>query len=628
MFTHPNITQAKNTYNIANWSDGYFDIDEKGEVVAYPTGDQSLPGINLNQLTDCILQSGLSLPVLIRFTDILKHRLNTLRDAFLNAIQRFDYAGNFIGVYPIKVNQQRHVVEEILLGGKPHVGLEAGSKPELMAVLGSAVDTKLTLLCNGYKDREFIRLALIGSQLGHDVYIIVDKLSEIDFILEESQKMGITPKLGMRIRLTTTASGNWQNTSGERSKFGLSATQCLKMIQRLRDANQLSSLQLIHFNLGSQIANITDFQQGVRECGRYYAELHRMGVPIQYVNVGGGLAVDYEGTNKLSTFSMNYSVQEYANNIVHELKKACDEANLPHPSIITESGRAMTAHHAVLITNITEIEAPNGVMPLAPTEDMPPVIQDLWGELNQLKKESILESYHNACHWLASVQAMFAIDTLSLAHKAYAESVYAALCLKTRQLLDAEDAQHENLIDELNEKLADKLFGNFSLFQSMPDTWALEQIFPIVPLSDLNQPLTRRGILQDLTCDSDGRFDHYIDGEQIKSTLPLPAHFSDRRHLLGIFLVGAYQEILGDMHNLFGDTDSVHVKVTENGNYELTNLMHGDKMNEVLEYVHFNTEDLLNSFAAQLNSANITPEQSKEYFEMLKGSLRGYTYLG
>jgi arginine decarboxylase len=621
------VTQAKNTYNIAHWSEGYFDIQANGEVVAYPKASRDQPPINLNALTQLALQSGLSLPILIRFTDILKHRVNALRDAFLQAIQRFDYRGTFTGVYPIKVNQQRHVVEEILVGGSPYVGLEAGSKPELMAVLGSAVDTKIMVLCNGYKDRAFIRLALIGSQMGHQVYIIVDKLSEINLILEESQKMGIEPKIGMRIRLTTTASGNWQNTSGERSKFGLSANQCLQMITLLKKAQRLDTLQLIHFNLGSQIANINDFQQGVREFSRYYVELHHMGVPIQYVNVGGGLAVDYEGTKKLSDFSMNYSVQEYANNVVRELKEMCQAANVPEPSIITESGRAMTAHHAVLITNITEIESPQTVMPFAPEPDAPPVIHDLWREFHALSKISVVEAYHSAYHALVSAQTMFALGTLTLLQKAYAESIFTALCLKAQTLLSASDTQQMSILEELNEKLADKLFGNFSLFQSMPDTWALEQIFPIVPLSGLNQPLSRHGILQDLTCDSDGRFDRYINGEQIKNTLPLPAYTDAETHLIGIFLVGAYQEILGDMHNLFGDTDSVHVEVNEDGTYQLTNLMHGDKMHEVLAYVHFDSKDLLNSFEQQLKGLSLNFQQFEMYFGELKNSLMSYTYL-
>lgn len=622
------IEHAKHTYNIANWSDGYFDIQSNGEVVAYPNGCHDQSVIYLNALIERALQSGLSLPLLVRFTDILKHRVNVLRNAFLQAIQQFDYQGTFTGVYPIKVNQQRHVIEEILAGGNPHVGLEAGSKPELMAVLGSAINAKITVLCNGYKDREFIRLALIGSQLGHRIYIIVDKLSEINLILEESSKMGVTPKIGMRIRLTTTASGNWQNTSGERSKFGLSAQQCLQMIQRLTEAGCLDALQMIHFNLGSQIANIKDFQQGVRECGRYYAELYGMGVPIHYVNVGGGLAVDYEGTKKLSDFSMNYSVQEYANNVVHELKMICQELHLPEPSIMTESGRAMTAHHAVLITNIIEMESPYTKPPLPPALDAPPVIQNLWHQFEQLSKGSVVETYHSMHHAVVLAQTMFSLGTLSLEHKAYAESLYAALCFKAQSLLSSEDPQHKVIFDELNEKLADKLFGNFSLFQSMPDTWALEQIFPIMPLSGLDQPLSKHGILQDLTCDSDGRFDRYIDDQQIKNTLRLPFYSDKGTHLFGIFLVGAYQEILGDMHNLFGDTDSVHVEMKADGTYELTNPMQGDKMHEVLAYVHFDREDLLKSFEQQLTAAPLTPQQRDLYFAELQGGLAGSTYLG
>jgi arginine decarboxylase len=621
------IQQARDTYNIAHWGDGYFDINEKGHVVAYPDGDRTKSGIDLALLIKEIRQAGLSLPILVRFTDILKHRLRALQQAFAVAMHEQDYKGGYLSVYPIKVNQQRRVVETLLGHGGRSMGLEAGSKPELLAVLALSAQPDSVVICNGYKDREYIRLALIGQQLGHRVYIIIEKLSELDLVLEESAKLDVMPVVGVRVRLASIGAGKWQNTGGEKSKFGLTATQVLQVVERLRASKQLSSLQLIHCHLGSQIANIRDIQRGMSECARFFAELCQLGVPINCVDVGGGLGVDYEGTRSRSFCSMNYSVQEYANNVVDVLKQMCDEKKLPHPQVITESGRALTAHHAMLILNIIDAEKTAVSLPTCPTDaSSPRVIQALWQAIQHLNERSVLEVYHEATHGLVEAQNLFTHGLVSLAERAQAEQMYTAICLKIRDLLQPQHKAHREIIDELNEKLADKLIANFSLFQSLPDIWAIEQIFPLMPLSHLNEPLTARGVLQDMTCDSDGRIDYYVDGQDLQTTLPLPPYHEENPYCLGVFLVGAYQEILGDMHNLFGDTDSVHVELTDNG-YRLEEPVRGDTVADVLRYVHFEKTALLLSYRKQLAETNLSPVQRENYFTELQAGLNGYTYL-
>lgn len=619
------IQRSRDLYNIAYWSDGFFDINEAGRVVAYPDGRRGHAGIDLIQLAETMHEAGLTLPILVRFTDILKQRLKRLHDSFAQAITEYGYQGVFKGVYPIKVNQQRRIVEEVVKQG---VGLEAGSKPELLAVLGLLTQPDSVVVCNGYKDREYIRLALIGQCLGHRVYIILEKLSELDIVLEEAKKMGIVPCLGIRVRLGTKGAGKWQDTGGEKSKFGFSAAQVLSIVERLKKAGQISLLQLLHFHLGSQIANIADIQRGMRECARYYSELHALGVPIHTVDVGGGLGVDYEGTRSRSFCSMNYSIQEYANNIVYTLGEVCKEKNLPHPTIITESGRAMMAHHAMLIVNVIDVERvmseEKQLKPVEPEEAA--VLRELWDGYSNISERSVSEVYHDACYWMSEVRSRYNLGILSLAECARAEEIYIAICNKASDLLKHSVRSHREVLDEVNEKLADKFFCNFSLFQSLPDAWAIDQVFPIMPLSRLNEKPTRRAVLQDITCDSDGRVDNYVDGEGVDTTLPLVPYDPDKPYLLGIFLVGAYQEILGDMHNLFGDTHSLHVELSEEG-YRLSHPIRGDLVENVLRYVHFDSQELLASYRAQFARANLPPEETEAYLEDLKEGLRGYTYL-
>ncbi len=621
------LQNARDTYNIAHWGNGYFDINAQGHVIARPDPRVEHPGVDLYALTQEFAGQGLTLPVLVRFSGILHHRIDELCGAFGAAMQADGYRGRYTAVYPIKVNQQRSVVDALLAHGGERVGLEAGSKPELLAVLARS-RTGAIVVCNGYKDREYIRLALLGTRLGLRVHIVVEKLSELELVLQESKALGIAPLLGVRVRLASLGAGKWQNTGGEKSKFGLSADEVLRVAERLRVANRLDALRMMHFHMGSQIANIQDIQTGMREAVRYYAALRAAGAPIATVNVGGGLGVDYEGTRSRSFCSMNYSVAEYAHNIVHALKEICDECKLPRPDIVTESGRAMTAHHAVLITNVTDVEQAPGATPAASTTDEPQVIQDLGRGLPNMANHPTLETWHDAVHGLEQAQGMFAHGLLTLAQRARAEQLYFATCRAVRDKLQPGARAHRAALDELNEKLADKYFCNFSLFQSMPDHWAIDQIFPVLPLNRLNERPARRAVLQDITCDSDGRIDLYVDGEGIETTLPLHAPKPGEPYLLGIFMLGAYQEILGDMHNLFGDTDSVHVEPTADGSYKLTQARRGDTVGSVLRYVHFDAEDLLSAYREKIADVkDLDSATRKAYLKEIQEGLDGYTYL-
>ena len=627
MSTNPwDIHQARTLYNIEHWSNGYFDINEQGELTVSP-----LPGqkpLSLFELAKNFTSQGLSFPVLVRFPDILRHRVMSLCDAFATAMQQENYQAHYTAVYPIKVNQQHHVVQEILSSGEGRVGLEAGSKSELMAVLALA-PTQSIVICNGYKDREYIRLALIGQQLGLRPYLVVEKVSELALILEESRQFNLIPHLGLRVRLASIGKGKWQNTGGEKSKFGLSAAQILEIITRLKEHGRLEALQLMHFHIGSQVANIRDIQQALREAARYYVEFRSLNIPIEIFDIGGGLGIDYDGTQSRTACSMNYTIQDYAYHVVHELGSVCHAQGLPHPHIISESGGAMTAHHAVLITNVIDVEnVPNeSHIHISPEE--PTVLRNLREGLDHLNQRSALEIYHDAVHWLTEAHAMFTHGVLELHQRAKAEQLYYAICWQVYTLL--KDNPHyrayREVIDALSERLADKYFCNFSLFQSVPDAWAIEQLFPILPLHRLNEQPDRRARIQDLTCDSDGQFEHYVDGEGVGTSLAVHTLRPHEPYILGIFLVGAYQEILGDMHNLFGDTYSVNVHFHEDGSYEWISPLEGDTVQTLLNYVNFDTGFLRNSYRKRLQAAPLTAQQRQAYLRELEAGLVGYTYL-
>lgn len=616
---------ARATYNLPEWSDGYFDIVD-GSLVARPRRDAAGVAISLPEVAAAAQRAGLRLPILVRFVDILRDRVEQLDAAFREAMRADGYRGGYTAVYPIKVNQHQRVIEEILAGDVEAIGLEAGSKPELMAILAVA-PAGSCVICNGYKDREYVRLALRARQLGLDCRIVVEKLSEVSLILEEADRLGVAPALGLRVRLASIGEGKWQNTGGEKSKFGLSAAQALTVVERLREAGRLECLDLLHFHLGSQIPNIGDIQRGMREAARYYAELRALGAPIGCVDVGGGLGVDYEGTRSRSFCSMNYTLGEYARNIVHTLSEVCDAEALPQPDLITESGRAMTAHHAVLITDVVDIDrVPGEQMPAAPDTAAPVVLQDLWRGYRQADERSPLEVYHDACHWVSEAQGLYTNGLLNLAQRAEAERIYHATCRRVLARLEPQVRAHREVLDELQERLADKLFVNLSVFQSMPDIWAIDQIFPILPINRLDEPLTSRNILQDLTCDSDGAIHLYVDRDGVERTLALPCYRPDAPLLLGIFMVGAYQEILGDQHNLFGDTDAVNV-VVDGDHWHLSESATGDTIESVLQHVHFDEASLLEAYRRRVAASALDEGTRSVCLQELQAGLQGYTYL-
>ncbi len=622
-----NIQRARAGYNIAHWGEGCFDIDEQGRVCVLAGNGE--PGVALQALCEQVREGGMQLPVLLRFPGILRRRVRTLLAAFDEAMARDGYGGGYTAIYPIKVNQQQSVVQAILSAdeGGGRVGLEAGSKPELMAVLAQ-VPAGGTIVCNGYKDREYIRLALIGRRLGLKVYLVVEKPGELELILEEAEALGVEPLLGLRLRLASIAGGKWQNSGGEKAKFGLSAGQILDAVERLRAAGRLDSLRLLHVHMGSQIANIRDIQSGAREMARHYLELSRLGAPLEVVDVGGGLGVDYEGTRSRSDCSMNYSLAEYAHHIVHTLAEACRAEGLTEPRLFSESGRALTAHHAVLVTDVIDIEqAPEGE-PEPPVDTDPAIIHDLWRGYRGLGDggRSVLEVYHEAVHALGEAQAMYTHGVLSLEQRAAAEALYFATCHRVQGLLQPSVRAHRELLDELGEKLADKVFCNMSLFQSLPDVWGIDQVFPVMPLSGHLREPQRHAVLQDLTCDSDGRIDRYVNREGVESTLPLHDMRGEQDYLLGFFLVGAYQEILGDMHNLFGDTDSVDVEL-EGDVARLENPRRGNSVDELLRYVHYDPSALMTLYREKVAAADLPEPLAETFIDTLAAGLEGYTYL-
>ncbi|WP_372373198.1 biosynthetic arginine decarboxylase [Vreelandella venusta] len=632
--TSAQALRARRTWNIDQWGSGYFDVDDHGQALVRPLGsDAEGPALPLSGLVRQLQTAGLRLPVLVRFSDILHDRVEQLCGAFDVAMQDIDYQGGYTAVYPIKVNQQRRVVEEILATserGNGRVGLEAGSKPELLAVLALSDGGSSLIVCNGYKDREYVRLALLGEKLGHRVYLVVEKLSELELILEEARELEVTPRIGLRARLASVGKGKWQNTGGEKSKFGLTASQILDVVTTLRAQNALESLQLVHFHLGSQIANIRDIQRGLRECARFYQNLVSLGAPVNTVDVGGGLGIDYEGTRSRSYCSANYSMQEYARNVVSAFAQLCQEADLPQPHLISESGRALTAHHAVLITNVIGEERVNDSPPeRSPQEDLQ--VEALWRVFEQLAESQeprvLVEAWHDLLQAVSELQDRFVMGLSDIKARAEGERLYMAACARLRGQLDTRNRAHREIMDELAEKLADKLFVNFSLFQSVPDVWGIEQIFPVLPLSGLDQPPTRRAVIQDITCDSDGRIDSYVDGQGVESTLPLPEWASDDERWLGFFLVGAYQEILGDLHNLFGDTDSVDAALGDDGDWVFSNLQAGDTVADVLAYVNFDARVLKQKLTEQLITSGFSTQEQEKFAASLSEGLDGYTYL-
>lgn len=619
-----NSAAARHTYAVPHWSDGYVDVSDAGEIVMRPRGAAG-PALSLPQIVTQARAEGLRLPLLVRFPDILADRLAKMQAAFAKAIGDWQYAGGYTAIYPIKVNQQHSVVSELVHAGSEGFGLEAGSKPELMAVLAMARPGSI-VICNGYKDRQYIRLALIGRKLGLRVHIVIEKLSELDHVFAEAKALGVEPLLGVRVRLASIGAGKWQNTGGDKGKFGLSPSQVLTLVERLDAAGLKHTLKLQHFHMGSQISNVRDIANGMREATRYFVELSRMGVPLEIVDVGGGLGVDYEGSRSRSHNSINYSIEQYAATIVQSLAEAVVAEGLSAPHILTEAGRAMTAHHAVLVVDVSEVESvPAGAIEPARTDE-PAVLRHLREVHAELDVRPPLELYHEAQHHLAEGQTLYALGQLALADRARLDELYYAIANAVRtRLLPAERA-HRQALDELDEKLVDKYFVNFSVFESVPDIWAIEQIFPITPIARLNEEPTRRGVIVDLTCDSDGRIDHYVDAEGVDVSLPLHPLKPGESYCLGLFMVGAYQETLGDIHNLFGDTDAVNVRAEGEG-FAFAHKRRGDTTDLMLDYVGYSLEDLRSRYRERIAAAGVTGAAGESLYADLDAGLTAYTYL-
>ena len=616
---------ARKTYSIPHWSSGYFDVDDGGRMLVRPRGSGG-PSVGLADVVDRALEQGVNLPVLVRFPDILGDRLAALQAAFAQAQADWDYTGGYTAVYPIKVNQHRGVAGTLASHAGEGFGLEAGSKPELMAVLALSRPGGL-VICNGYKDREYIRLALIGRKLGMNVFIVVEKPSELRLVMEESRALGVEPALGVRMRLATLGAGKWQNSGGDKAKFGLSPRQLLDLWKALRDSGMGDALRLLHFHMGSQISNVRDIARGMREATRYLVELSKLGARIEYFDVGGGLGIDYEGTRSRSYNSVNYGMAQYASNVVQPLAEACTEAGLAPPRIVTECGRAMTAHHAVLVANVSEVEeAPEGRIP-DEHEDEPGVMRHLRVIHAEMEQRPAVELFHEAQHHHAEGLALYALGQLDLVHRARIDDLFYAIAHAVRARLTYHEKSHRPLLDELNERLVDKYFVNFSVFESMPDVWAIDQVFPIVPIERLDEAPTRRGTIADLTCDSDGKIDTYVENEDLDSSLPLHPLRPGERYRLGFFLVGAYQEILGDIHNLFGDTDAIEVKLDEQGGYAITQQRRGDTTDVMLDYVGYRIDDLRRIYRAKVGAADLSKQEAARLNEALEAGLTGYTYL-
>ena len=628
------VEQARNVYNVEGWGDGFFDVNDKGHVVVRPDKDHADRELDLYELALDLEAQGVALPVLLRFSDILRSRIISLNARFQHAIQEFEYTGAYTTVYPIKVNQQRHVVEEIVEFGKATgVGLECGSKPELQAVLALSESTDHLIVCNGYKDEEFMRLALMGQKLGHDVYIVIEQVSELDVLLQVAAEIGVTPKAGVRIKLSAEGSGRWAQSGGEKSKFGLSPAQLMLIIDKLAAAGKLDIVKLIHCHLGSQITDIRYIKRGLQELSRYYAELRAMGLDITHVDVGGGLGVDYDGTQSTAQASVNYSLQEYANDIVYTLAEACRDKELPMPHIISESGRALTAHHALLLLSVIDVESVNEPQAPTLTEDDHQFLLEMHEDLKAVSRKNVSlrrvrEAYHDAVFDKERAHTLFNSGVLSLRDRASAERLYLCTLNQIARVAQKHRDDFEDIIGDLDAALVDRYFCNFSLFQSLPDSWAIDQLFPIMPIHRLLEEPTRRGTLQDVTCDSDGKIDRFVGGRDGEPSMPLhPFLDNGDPYLLGVFLTGAYQEILGDLHNLFGDTNAVHVRLAESG-YEITDLVHGDTVTEVLNYVQFRASDLLTTFRRKVQLAtNISRDEANMFIAEYVAGLEGYTYL-
>jgi arginine decarboxylase len=624
------IRDSLELYQVPNWGDGFFGINAAGHVEVRPRRAAGM-GIDLLELVENLKRRGLRTPLLIRFSDILNARVKGLADAFSAAMQEYDYGGRYRGVYPIKVNQQRHVVEEIVQhGSSDRIGLEAGSKPELLVALAVLETPEAFIICNGYKDRAYVELALLAQKLGRTPIIVVDRFHELDLVIKCSRELGIRPHLGVRARLSSKGAGKWVESTGDRSKFGLSTLEIVTVLERLRSEDMLDCLELLHFHIGSQITAIRAHKDALAEASRIFVGLHQMGARPSVLDVGGGLGVDYDGSSTNFHSSMNYSVQEYAHDVLAFVQEACDEAEIPHPDIVTEAGRAMVAHHSVLVFDVLGVnELRPGEPPAPVAEDEPRVIRELAEIWESISQKNVQESYHDVLQLKEEAASLFSLGYLDLPARARVERLFWSCCEKIQRAVRELPYVPEDL-QVLERSLADTYYGNLSVFQSMPDHWAVKQLFPVMPIHRLDEEPTRRGVFADLTCDSDGKIDRFIDQRDVKDVLELHP-YSGAPYYVAAFLVGAYQEILGDLHNLFGDTDAVHVRLEDDGTYSVDHVVEGDSVEDVLRYVQYDRRALIERVRRTIEDAlregRISLEESARMRRRYQQGLEEYTYL-
>ena len=624
------IEDSAELYNVKGWGRSYFSINEKGHVQVTPK--EGYAAVDVKDVLDELQLRDITPPVLLRFPDILDNRIEKISKCFKQAADEYEYtAENFI-IYPIKVNQVRQVVEELVRHGKRYnIGLEAGSKPELHAVLALNNADKSVIVCNGYKDENYIELALLAQKMGRRIYIVAEKLNELKLMVNVAKRLGIRPNMGVRIKLTSSGSGKWEESGGDSSKFGLNSSELLEALDFLESKDMKDCLKLIHFHIGSQITKIRHIKNALREACQFYVQLSKMDFGVEFVDIGGGLGVDYDGTrSSASEYSMNYSIQEYVNDAVSQLVDVCDKNNLRHPNIVIESGRSLTAHHSILVLDVLETTH----LPIwndddEVSEDEHELARELYEIWDKLNTQRIFESWHDALQIREEALDLFSLGLLDLRTRAMIEKLFWSIAREVNDIaLSLKHAPEE--LRKVVKMLPDKYFCNFSLFQSLPDSWAIDQVFPIMPLSRLDEKPTRHATLQDITCDSDGKITTYVSSQGGANYLPVHQLKANEPYYLGVFLVGAYQEILGDMHNLFGDTNAVHIDVYKD-RYEIDQVIEGETVAEVLEYVEYNPKKLVRNVetwvTASMKSGKITPEEGREFLSNYRSGLYGYTYL-
>ena len=617
------IDDSKELYNINGWGTSYFGVNDKGDVYVTPCKDNT--EIDLRDVMDELALRDVTPPVLLRFPDILDNRIEKTSSCFKKAADEYGYkAENFI-IYPIKVNQMQPVVEEIISHGRKfNLGLECGSKPELHAVIAVQCQSDSIIVCNGYKDQSYIELALLAQKMGKRIFIVVEKLNELDTIAKAAKKLGVKPNLGIRIKLASSGSGKWQESGGDASKFGLTSSELLQALNILDEKGLHDSLRLIHFHIGSQITKIRRIQTALREAAQFYVQLHKMGYNVDFVDCGGGLGVDY------SESSVNYSIQEYVNDCIYTFVDASDKNGIAHPNLITESGRSLSAHHSVLVIDVLETASlPEMHEEFEPADTDHQLVKDLYDIWDNLNQRTMLEDWHDAEQIREEALDLFSHGIVDLRTRAEIESMYWSVCREVNNL--AKQMKHApDELKGLDKLLADKYFCNFSLFQSLPDSWAIDQLFPIIPLQRLNERPTRNCTIQDITCDSDGKIANFVTNRNISHCLPVHALKKNEPYYLGVFLVGAYQEILGDMHNLFGDTNAVHISVKDN-HYHIDQIFDGETVEEVLDYVQYNPKKLVRQLeiwvTKSVKAGKISLEEGKEFLSNYRSGLYGYTYL-